>query len=375
MVHVRDVGSCSCHQAQWRRQLIPGSHEERFQRVRRAMQRRPVDAVPAANQHGHSASEDHSEASVGGHVDATEPLRTALVAFASLDSFILPNLLKKRPSVMRSVPHFLKGPFPNALRLALEEAVSEEVIRQERGWKLMMLLPRMLMHRPPRGGLIAKDKLHQRFQSFVRGEWLMLLDEEAAIARRRRHHRGDDVQKRADRAELKVAFGELSSARQALEEEEIAPGTRATLQQLIDESKRPPRLMDPVPPEIMSHTPRVPFSLDSDKFLKNVRSAKRGAAAGPSGMTVEHLRPLLDSVTDQQWLCKLAEQIAQRRVASKGERRGPGHRRGRCGEKVGCAHHGSAVGTTGGVRDGTVPTRPLDSSWQSWLTSSKGCPS
>ena len=30
----------------------PDSHEERFQRVRRAMQRRPVDAVPAANQHG-----------------------------------------------------------------------------------------------------------------------------------------------------------------------------------------------------------------------------------------------------------------------------------------------------------------------------------
>ena len=155
---------------------------------------------------------------------------------------------------MRSVPHFLKGPFRNALRLALEEAVSEEVIRQERCWKLMLLLPRMLLHRPPRGGLIAKDKLHQRFQSFVRGEWLMLLeasgrcDEEAAIARRRRRHRGDDVQKRAARAELKVALGELSSARQALEREEIAPGTRATLQQLTDESKRLPRLMDPVSP-------------------------------------------------------------------------------------------------------------------------------
>ena len=91
---------------------------------------------------------------------------------------------------MRSVLHFLSGPFRNALRLALEEAVSEEVIRQEQGWKLVLLLPRMLLHRPPRGGFIAKDKLHKRFQSFVRGEWLMLLeassrcDEEAAIVRR-----------------------------------------------------------------------------------------------------------------------------------------------------------------------------------------------
>ena len=98
------------------------SHDERFQRVRQAMERRPVEAVPAANQHGHSASEDHSEARVEGHVDATEPFGTAALraAFATLDSIILPDLLKKRPSVMRSVLHFFKGPFRNALRLALD---------------------------------------------------------------------------------------------------------------------------------------------------------------------------------------------------------------------------------------------------------------
>ena len=136
-------------------------------------------------------------------------------------------------------------------------------------------------------------------------------EEQAAIARRRRRGQGDDVQKRAARDELKVALGELSSARQALEGEEVAPGTRETLQQLTDESKRPPRLRDAVPPEIMRHTPRVPFAKESHKFfLKNVRSAKRGAAAGPSGVTLEHLRPLLDSVKVQQLLCKLAQQVA-----------------------------------------------------------------
>ena len=67
-------------------------------------------------------------------------------------------------------------------------------------------------------------------------------DEQTAIARRRRRGQGDDVQKKVARAELKVALGELSSARQALEGEEVAPGTRETLQQLTDESKRPPRL-------------------------------------------------------------------------------------------------------------------------------------
>ena len=205
--------------------------------MRRAMQARPVQALEAVRveDEAHSGSEEHSSQ-------------------ASVRRSVLPEQLKKRPSVMKSVPHFLKGPFCNAPRLALEEAVSEDAIRQERGWKLLLLLPRMLLFPPPRGGTISKDKLHDRFQSFARGEWLVLLeasahcDELAAIARRRRRGRGDDMQKRAARAELKVALGELSSARQALEGEEVAPGTRA------DESKRPPRLRDAVPPEIMSHT-------------------------------------------------------------------------------------------------------------------------
>ena len=89
-------------------------------------------------------------------------------------------------------------------------------------------------------------------------------------------------------------------------------------------------------------------------------------ASGPCGM-------------DQLWLCRLAGHVAQGRITlhrdrghqngeddgvAQGEWRGLGHRRGRCAEKVGCAHHGPVVGTTGGVRNSTVPIRPLDLSWQ-----------
>ena len=87
----------------------------------------------------------------------------------------------------------------------------------------------------------------------------------------------------------------------------MAPGTRDTLEKL----KRPPLPRDPLPPEILNYSPRVPFSLDSGKFVKNVRSAKRGAAVGASGMTVEHLRPLTDLVRDQQLFCKVAERLAR----------------------------------------------------------------
>ena len=148
----------------------------------------------------HSGTEEHSsQASVRRSVDETEPLRPAALraAFLTLDTIVLPEQFKKRPSVMKSVPHFLKGQFCNALRLALEEEVSEDVTRQERGWKLLLFLPRILLFWLPRGGTISKDKLHDRFRSFARGEWLMLLEASAhcdeQAARRRRRGQGDDV--------------------------------------------------------------------------------------------------------------------------------------------------------------------------------------
>ena len=66
-----------------------------------------------------------------------------------------------------------------------------EVVRQERGWKLLMLLPRLLLHRPPGGGKIPKRKLVERFEKFSRGERTdmflesVVCDEKAAVSRRR----------------------------------------------------------------------------------------------------------------------------------------------------------------------------------------------
>ena len=77
------------------------------------------------------------------------------------------------------MPMFLKGPFRNVLKFALEKASAQEDARQVGGWKLLVLLPRMLLHRGPRGGLVPKSKLVQRFQLFSRGEWHILLEASA----------------------------------------------------------------------------------------------------------------------------------------------------------------------------------------------------
>ena len=66
-----------------------------------------------------------------------------------------------------------------------------------------------------------------------------------------------------------VQLGELSSARQALEGAELAPGDRNTLHQLTDLNRRPPVPRDPIPPELLHHVPATGFKLDTDKLSRN----------------------------------------------------------------------------------------------------------
>ena len=80
------------------------------------------------------------------------------------------------------------------------------MINDERGWKAFLLLPRLLLHKPPRGG---KGKLAQRFDDFFQGRWRDLLvasrqcAEEASVVQQRKHRQPrpvDKLQRRAERA-------------------------------------------------------------------------------------------------------------------------------------------------------------------------------
>ena len=80
-------------------------------------------------------------------------------AWQAIDAADMSLMFQHRPEVMRSVPHFLQGPFRNAMLMALEEACHPEGLRKERDWKLFVLLPRLLLHKPPRGGNVPRHKL------------------------------------------------------------------------------------------------------------------------------------------------------------------------------------------------------------------------
>ena len=157
----------------------------------------------------------------------------------------LERIFSLRASAMRSVPRFLHGPFPSAMKILEEIMASVEDVRVTRGWQVFLMLPRMLLHRPPGGGVISREKLVTLFEAVTQGDWGWLLessricDEQAAQSRRRvRRRRQDDWELGAIRAERLVQVGELSSARQTLEGAALAPGNQATLRQVTDASRR-----------------------------------------------------------------------------------------------------------------------------------------
>ena len=157
------------------------------------------------------------------------PVGNFLGSFQWLVEVDLEVVFKQRPCLMKSVPGFLKWAYRSAMRVALTEIdqgrSEEDATRSSRGWKLFLLLPRLLLHKPPRGGLVPKKQLQHRFEVFSQGDWVSLLNasmEHAtraaqASSRRSRRRDHDNLEFRAARAEGLVHMGEFSEARQALE--------------------------------------------------------------------------------------------------------------------------------------------------------------
>ena len=98
-------------------------------------------------------------------------------------------------------------------------------------------------------------------------------------------------------------------------EAHVAAGTRGTL------SRSEPDALstwcnsrEAVPDHIRHFSPDEKFDLDVDLFLKNVRTARRGAAPGPSGMTADHVQVLLDNDADGVVFGHVATLLARSRV-------------------------------------------------------------
>ena len=94
----------------------------------------------------------------------------------------------------------------------------------------------------------------------------------------------------------------------------LAPGTQRTLVQLRDPVRRPTIAYAPLPQAVLNHHVERPFSLDKTLFLKNLKRARRGAAAGPSGVAAEHMKPVRSDSRDAERLFSVALLLAQASV-------------------------------------------------------------
>ena len=145
------------------------------------------------------ASEDVVAPSFAEEPIVVEPRSSQMVApFASLDEVDLTEVFSKRAVVMRSVPRVIRGACRNVMRVALEEVArgldERSETRMTRGWKLFLLLPRLLLWRPVTGGLVSKKDLELRFRSFQTGQWRELLNTSASTtARSTKDQCGGDV--------------------------------------------------------------------------------------------------------------------------------------------------------------------------------------
>ena len=133
------------------------------------------------------------------------------------------------------------------------------------------------------------------------------------IARKRRRSK-NDIECRTAKAFHLTQVGELSSARHVLESSPVAPGNEATKRILTDEARRPSKPRSELDRAIADLEPEVPFDLDVDKFLLNLRTARKGCAGGPSGMTAEHLKVGLESPVICGLMGEVACQFARARM-------------------------------------------------------------
>ena len=62
-----------------------------------------------------------------------------------------------------------------------------------------------------------------------------------------------------------------------------SPGNNQILRVLQIPTRRPPVAREPLPDDVQLHKPEVPFSLEQDRLLRNLRVSRRGGAAGLSG--------------------------------------------------------------------------------------------
>ena len=277
----------------------------------------PAVAHPATET-TEAANAPRTVAAAEPHNHPTQPMihgRRLREALARLDPLPATAFLSEPCIMFRKPPPFLRGPLRRALHFALDQinSASADDMR-ERAWKLWLFLPRLLLHRPAGTQRVPKPELLNRFTQFFTGRWDTLIEHSSAKQRQARrtnqHPTNPNEDARAQRAIHLARLGELSRARQALLAEPLAPGDEATHQRLTDPTARPQQAYQAIDTDLLQWIPATPTAIPAQLFLTNLARAKKGAAPGPSGLTAEIAKLLLDDAAASHSFQQVCHRLA-----------------------------------------------------------------
>jgi len=250
-----------------------------------------IEAAAAAMQEPEDQAEEPVEEEPTGWI----PPRT----WRQLEAVDLEAELQKPVRTVREPPRWFRGSLCRAFNIALRKW---EMTPNASTWKLVVLLPRMLLRPTEELGEAGKDIFKARMRKFLQGEWIDLLDEAAASLNESPKPGGVSdnktfeaaEQRRLQQAEAKIRMREVSRARVLLSSQGLAPGDANTLAELTNPELRPTHLSKELPADAMAFVPPSPLNVDPDKILAALRSAGRGSAQDLSGSRYEHYRVLIE---------------------------------------------------------------------------------
>ena len=238
-----------------------------------------------------------------------------------LAGIVLEDEIRVRTHTMRAVPSPIRAAYARVQTQVLAHLVraydrypQHDAPERVAAWTLLMLLPRLLLYRAGRGGKNGARELHRRVALFDAGQWDVLLDASRATSATSHRQAAPRSPEAAREAKLRAASalaerGELSHAARMLKSTGLAPGTRATLDEL--RSQRPQALRDPLPPEVSEYQPQEVVRLDADIFTAVLRETRKGLSAGLGGTRNEYLRLCLEDDAALKLLLTTAEFVAQ----------------------------------------------------------------
>ena len=188
------------------------------------------------------------------------------------------------PQTVKCIKPKLKSQFQDCCLIPLQR-IRENPMDDE-AWKLLFLLPRMILCPLSRGGKSKIKDIHCIYDKFLNFQWAELVHTPAQTDTRK----GRFQRANSKRTALNlIKLGEISRAARALTSPGLAPESEETAAKLAEKHPKRSCAMDDIP-----QPTKESITLSKYHFLKVIKKHPRGSANGPSGWRFEHIRALLD---------------------------------------------------------------------------------